>query len=1061
MATLNLGNYIPSSASTSVIGYCTSASGSYSLWAKGSIGTGATTVATITKGTGSAAHEVSLGGADFSKGNLTEINAGSSSDAWSIVGDQPEYATVTKIVTGSGNDIVSMNTLKDGAEITTGAGTDSVSVGTASGSLTVNLNDGADVFYVQSALGALTVNAGNGANGVSIHSAQNTFTYNGGDDADVVSLGSVEKSATITLGNGANVVSVGKADSNLTINGGDGVDSVVVSSVTGGATINLGEGNNLVSVTKSEGELQITAGSGKDSISIGTVGSNATIALGEGADTVKIADKVEGLLTITGDGENGKYISVGSTQIDKGVNIALASGKDTLIIDQVAVNDAIGGTISLGDGKDEVSISALEKATVTGGAGDKTVSLGTVISGSVALGNGKDTVEITKVDSSTIELGDGRDVLYVKSALGSTINLGSDNDFISLGGTSTKLDSTTINTGDGKDTVYIAGGTKVADVTIAGGAGADVVSLANNIDGTVTLGDFEVGTDTLYAGIGSSTDVDFTSDGVVSVKGGTKVKVNGSGSYAATVAIGSEVFNVAWTGENATTLDASSFTKKAVLIGDNNDDTSDTLIGGAKDDTIFAGKNDYVYGGAGNDSIVVNSGTDTTYVGFTKTGGKDVVSGFSSDDVVYLFENSISDISKITYSNSDTTLKMGTATLNLGNATKFGVRDSSGSDYELQVVTGSTTVAGADSMAGIYYAADNLKGSLDFSKVNDRLVVDLGNTGLYANTNNAVYLGKFESVKGGSDDTILMGAGNQSETLMAGTGATTIWGGGSKSDVMVHNGSDNAVMYVFGEGDGKDVISSNNWGSKETSDVLWLNGGTISSIRADGSDTTIALTSGDKVTLKGKTDVNTAIKYTTDAGATVSMAKIGKGGAANNFTYVEEVSAYIGGSGNTLTVGSDVDTANIWLDGSQGKSFEGVKVVDARSSAGDLVIAGVGTANESLVASKGSTSLWGGAGSSNDTLTGTTGGTATYFFGNGDGKDVITGSHSDDLVNLYNVGLSDVADIKTTSTSMEITLNDGSSLTINNMSSTSVKTFKLADNSTWEYNTSTKEWSQA
>lgn len=1067
MATLNLGSYTLKAGASSVIGYSTklSANNGYSLWEnKSAEGFGdSTTVGKITVGSAGAAHQVSLGGTGFEKGNLTEITTGSSSDAWSIVGDDAKYATVTKITTGAGNDVVSMDAMNTNATVSTGAGNDSVSIGTANGTMTVELGDGSDVLFLNSANGSLTVRAGDGANAVSIHSAASTLSYTGGEGVDSVIIDKVDKDADINAGNGANEISVGAAGGALNITTGDGADSISVKTAEGAVVISAGDGNNHVTVEDAKKSLTVSTGSGKDSVSIGSVAGDATISLGDGADSLEIAGKVEGTLVISGDGDSANLVSVHSSAIDKGVSISFGSGADSLIID----NTTVGGTINLGDGKDQLSLKAVEKATINGGSGDKVVSLGTVTEGSLSLGNGKDSVVIDKLDSSTVDLGDGRDVILVKSAIGSTINLGAENDSIKIGGASTKFDSSTINLGDGKDTIIIDSNTKVSEATIAGGAGADVFSVKSDMVGTVTISDFEVGTDTLYGGVTFDHTM-FTNEGQVSLSGNAKVQMAGSGSYAVTYNDGNATYNVAWTGENGTTLDASSFTKAAVLIGDNNEDASDTLLGGTKSDSIYAGANDYVYGGAGNDSITVTSSTDdTTYVGFTKNGGKDVVSDFSSSDVVYLFENSISDISKVTYTSaSDVTLKLGTATLNLTSTkdiTKFGVRDSSGSDYTLQVVTGSTSVDNVDNMANIYYAADGTKGGLNFSNVNDKLVVDLGNTGLYTNTNNAQYLGKYASVKGGSDDTILMGAADQGESLIAGTGATTIWGGGSKTDTMIHEGSDNSVMFVFGQGDGKDTISSNNWGASDTNDVLWLNGGTLSSIKNNGTDTTIALTSGDKVTLSKATDANTVIKYTTDAGATVSQAKIGVSGRSNNFNYTEGVSAYIGGSDNTLTVGSDVDTANIWLDGSQNVSYEGVKVVDAHSSSGDLVIAGTGSKNESLLAGKGNTSMWGGAGSSNDTLSGTTGGTTTYFWGNGDGKDVITGSHSDDVVNLYNVALSDIAEngIKTTSTSMEITLNDGSSLTINNMSSSSVKTFQLSDGSKWEYSTSTKEWSQA
>ena len=1079
MATLNLQAYGNSDFSTrSYVGYSTK-SGGYTLTsaAGAAVGTGDTgyyTVAQLISGDGKVNVKLSDMADNIAAANLTGIETGSDK-AWSIVGGE-EDAAITTITTGSKADVVKMAAIGEGASINVGDGNDLVSVESAAGSLTVDLGAGSDEASLTAVNGSLTVNAGDGANTVSIGTASSTLNYSGGTGSDVVSVASVAQDATISLGDGHNSVSVTSAAASLTVDAGSGIDSVNVGTVEGTGVINVGDGNNFVSVATANSTLQISAGAGKDSVSIGSVAKDATIALGDGADTLEIKGNVEGNLTITADGNAANLISVQGGKIDGNVAVNLGAGNDTVSLISTA---SIAGSISLGDGKDSVVLSTLEKATVTGGAGSKTISIQGAESANLTLGAGNDTVSLGAFTDSTVELGDGKDSLALEGALsGDTVNAGAGNDFVSVGGA---VESSAINLGEGNDTITINTAAKMGDFTISGGAGKDVFSLGNGFTGTVTISDFEVGTDTLYGASGAAfTTGDaarFLSDGTVSLGGGSaKAAVNATGGfYAVTADFGGTAQNVAWAGESAATIDATSMTKETILIGSDNDAVSDTLLGGSKADSIFAGDNDYVYGGAGNDSIVLENNSEAAYVGFSKNGGKDVVENFDNGsttkeaDVVYLFENNISDISKITTTTGGTTtvLKMGTATLDIGNNQNFKLRDASGSDYKVTVVDNNTpAVKSVDNMANIYYAADDATTkTLDFSSVNDRLVVDLGNTGVVANTNNAQYYGKFNKVTGGKDETVLVGAAGNSESLVAGAGATTIWGGGSKSDTLVgYKGSgtaENSVMYVFGNGDGKDVVDSTNWGASDTNDVLWLNNASFESIKNNGTDTTISLTTGDKLTLKSHTDANKVIKYTTDGGATTSKVKVGKSGVANNFAYSEEVSSYIGGTGNTLTVGSDVDTANIWLDGSQGATYEGIKVVDAHNNSGDAIIAGTGANNESMVAGKGSSSMWGGAGSSNDTLVGTTGGTTTYFFGNGDGKDVITSSHSDDVVNLYNVALSDIATLDTTTTTMKITLNDGSALSINNMSSSSVKTFKLSDGSTWEYNSSSKSWTQA
>ena len=102
----------------------------------------------------------------------------------------------------------------------------------------------------------------------------------------------------------------------------------------------------------------------------------------------------------------------------------------------------------------------------------------------------------------------------------------------------------------------------------------------------------------------------------------------------------------------------------------------------------------------------------------------------------------------------------------------------------------------------------------------------------------------------------------------------------------------------------------------------------------------------------------------------------------------------------------------------------------------------------------------GGAGTSNDTLRGSTTGSSTFYFGKGEGNDVITNTSSDDKVLLYNVGLNDIASIdNSTSGQLKFALTDGATLTVTGVSGSSVSQYQLSDGSTWTYNASSKSWS--
>lgn len=664
------------------------------------------------------------------------------------------------------------------------------------------------------------------------------------------------------------------------------------------------------------------------------------------------------------------------------------------------------------------------------------------------LGSGADSVVLTKSNDDTeIKTGDGKDAVTVEAA--------------AAGGL--------VDLGDGADIVVVEDGAKIS---ITGGAGKDSVDVSDLASGTVTLTDFDATEDKLVTGSGVDTN-SLGSDGTVKlVKGGT-VKVNATnGSYTLTTEDGEIAWSASASGETSV-VDMSSSTKAVTIYGNNDATAEDTLLGGTKNDTIHVGAGNYAYGGKGKDSIVMNSATGTQEsVGLTAEGGKDKVTNFEEvasgvdGDVIRLTENAISDGFSLKQTSSGLVAKQGSASLTIENLstskaeTVINVEDASGTNYVVDYVNGTAGVSDVDDIHDVYYAdASNKNVALNFSTVDDSLVVDLGNTGLQSNTGNAIYYGDFASVTGGSDTTVLMGAADNKETLIAGTGATTLWGGSGKTaDVLVGNSdTDNAVTFFYTADNGKDTVKSARWGSDETDDVLYLSGVSISKIKNSGSSTTFTASTGNTLTVEG-IKADTAVKWTTD-GEDIQLAKIGTDNKSNTWTYEEGVSMYLGGKNNSLKVSSG--DANVWLAGTEGTTYSNVTKVDASSADGTVVIAGDGAVSETIIGGKGDNSLWGGAGSSNDTLKGSTTGTSTYYFGQGDGNDVITNSSSDDKVLLYNVTLNDIADINnSTANQLKFTLNDGSTLTVTGMTGNSVTQYQLSDGSTWTYDVSSKSWSQ-
>ena len=101
--------------------------------------------------------------------------------------------------------------------------------------------------------------------------------------------------------------------------------------------------------------------------------------------------------------------------------------------------------------------------------------------------------------------------------------------------------------------------------------------------------------------------------------------------------------------------------------------------------------------------------------------------------------------------------------------------------------------------------------------------------------------------------------------------------------------------------------------------------------------------------------------------------------------------------------------------------------------------------------------MWGGNSSSNDTLIGGNG-ADMFRYGLTDGHDVIQNVTSDDVINLYDVTLEDVASAEVTASAIQITTTTGNSLTVESRNSGAG--FRLSDGTTWTANQNTREWVQ-
>ena len=131
------------------------------------------------------------------------------------------------------------------------------------------------------------------------------------------------------------------------------------------------------------------------------------------------------------------------------------------------------------------------------------------------------------------------------------------------------------------------------------------------------------------------------------------------------------------------------------------------------------------------------------------------------------------------------------------------------------------------------------------------------------------------------------------------------------------------------------------------------------------------------------------------------------------------------------------------------------RVIPSPLPVGDVVVAG-NSESQSIVGGKGAGMLWGGAGSASDTLKSSAGSTTMFYWGVGEGNDLIVSEGTTDVVNLYDVTLADLnlSNTNITDGGVTLSLNDGSTLTVQTKRN---MTFAM-DGMRWTADLSSKNW---
>ena len=323
------------------------------------------------------------------------------------------------------------------------------------------------------------------------------------------------------------------------------------------------------------------------------------------------------------------------------------------------------------------------------------------------------------------------------------------------------------------------------------------------------------------------------------------------------------------------------------------------------------------------------------------------------------------------------------------------------------------------------------------------------------NNINSVWLGNsadFSDVKtvdGKSNNEDIILAGNSvSNSIVGGNGRNSLWGGASGNNTLT--GGTARDQFWYG-GNGKDIVTNFSAGNGANNDVVVLFGGELSGVDRSGSNVALNMSNGNSINLKtNSSSAEDVIQYSTD-GNNIFGAKIGASNT-KSLNYDSSVNYFQLNGGGTLNVSNSGEN-NVWLDGSQGQAFSGINNINATGN-GKNILAGNGE-NNSIVSGSGNSSLWGGSGNSADTLVGGSG-AEMFWYGKNDGADVINNASSGDIVNLYDVSLSDITSADISNKTISATFNTGNTLQINSSENLSA-TFRLADGN-FKFNHSSGEW---
>lgn len=595
-----------------------------------------------------------------------------------------------------------------------------------------------------------------------------------------------------------------------------------------------------------------------------------------------------------------------------------------------------------------------------------------------------------------LKLGGGKDTVTITEA-GTTVSLGDGNDYVSV---KTGVDNVILNLGEGKDTVDLAGGlasVKVADYNFADG---DVITV-NTSDVTFDgKGQFVVGDkvsvdaakgDGYYGLQVNDNDYIAAVDGNVSF---TQTDKNNVSVYAADDV---EVKNLDLTfNEGKATVD---FANHKTLENVN----------------IVAGKS----------SVTVNVDKDAalTYTINKKGAAGASISSLDDNDTLVISDGAFS---KVTVGNFDngTAFKYGTGVVSVGNTDDgmFNIKDNAGA--EGLVSFGKTNVK-YDADAAYYIGTNSVaKVNIVASDDDKNVVIDLSDKNKHRDIG---------GVQLGANGGIVVGAGDASTTINAANvdeGVTTNIYGGGKSDDTIVLGKGNDVVW-FNKDDGSDTVNS----FDAENDVLFFYKDLtdLSALKFDGiaGDSVVGVSFGKtniNVTVGGtRSDDNLNIRLSDGTDKKVAVAL--KGTTDNKITATTDTDLVYANAADAKKDPTgqveykDVDSAFV-IDLNDASKYVNVVNADLSTATGDITIVGNGKYASKISVGSGVNNVYGGAGTSDTITLASQDGTDTIWFDAKAGVDTVANFDvENDKVFLW----SGVTDAKTIVGTLK---NDGTNTTL-------------------------------